>query len=226
MLGRGRNSAQVIAHAASQRAPFWGGAICFDPRIKAQVLLNQLPYVDSYDVVERMWSDAERSGAHGDLLKKMTYVELKQRLAELLLMRVDRVTMATSVEARVPFLDHELVEFVLALPPSAKVRGRTGKWILRRAMAGILPDDVVRRPKQGFSAPIEEWFRGALGRRAQSEIRSSTLAERGLLDYDRIDRLWKAHRRQHANWAFQLWNLYTLSLWHDQWIAGRDRQNV
>ena len=109
----------------------------------------------------------------------MTYLELKNRLAELLLMRVDKMTMANSVEARVPFLDHDLVEFALALPPEMKVRDGRGKYLLKKAVAGLLPPEIVNRPKQGFSAPVSEWFRDDLGERAQREIRDSSLAERG-----------------------------------------------
>jgi asparagine synthase (glutamine-hydrolysing) len=151
----------------------------------------------------------------------MTYLELKNRLAELLLMRVDKITMANSVEARVPFLDVDVVEFALALPPEMKVRGGEGKYLLKRAVASVLPPEIVARPKQGFSAPVSEWFRDELGERAQREIRSSSLVERGLLDYDAIDELWQAHRAGRGDWAFQLWNIYNVSAWHDYWVAGR-----
>jgi asparagine synthase (glutamine-hydrolysing) len=136
-------------------------------------------------------------------------------------MRVDKMTMANSVEARVPFLDHELVQFALALPPDLKVRGNSGKYLLKRAVSGLLPPEIVNRPKQGFSAPVSEWFQGELGHKAQREIRKSSLAERGLLDYDALDRLWAAHRAGRGNWAFQLWNVYNASAWHDHWLAGR-----
>src|SRR3989441_5101106 len=103
----------------------------------------------------------------------MTVVDLKLRLPELLLMRVDKMTMATSVEARVPFLDHELVEFAIALPPQLKVRDGVGKYLLKKAVEGLLPHEIIYRPKQGFGAPIAEWFRGDFGRSAQREIRDS-----------------------------------------------------
>src|SRR5438552_18283449 len=152
----------------------------------------------------------------------MTYLELKQRLAELLLMRVDKMTMATSVEARVPFLDHELVEFALALPPELKVRDGVGKYLLKRAVSrSLLPDGIVYRPKQGFGAPVAEWFQGELGRKAQAEINGSALRERGLLDYAEVDGMWETHRRRSVNWAFHLWVLYNVSAWYDYRVAGR-----
>ncbi|MGH2880949.1 MAG: asparagine synthase (glutamine-hydrolyzing) [Solirubrobacteraceae bacterium] len=219
--GRGILHAQYVADAAAGRLPFWGGAICYTGELKRQILAGNGDRPDAYRIVQRLWEQAERDQPGADLYEKMSYLEIKQRLAELLLMRVDKMTMATSVEARVPFLDSELVEFALALPPQMKVRDGVGKWLLKRTMDGLLPSDIVHRPKQGFAAPVSEWFRGELGTRAQREIKESSLAERGLLDYARIDELWSAHRSGRADWSFQLWNLYNVSAWHDHWVAGR-----
>jgi len=220
-FGRGIIHAQAIADAAEGRVPFWGGAISYQGELKERVLANGRSHPDSYEIVERLWGRAERERPGADLLQKMTYLELKNRLAELLLMRVDKMTMANSVEARVPFLDRRLVEFALALPPELKVRNGQGKYLLKRAVAPLLPAEIVQRPKQGFSAPVSEWFRGALGERARRAIRESSLAERGLLDYEQVDRLWDAHRSGRGDWAFQLWNLYNVSVWHDLWVARR-----
>jgi asparagine synthase (glutamine-hydrolysing) len=222
-VGRGEVHALQVAEAAAGRLPFWGGAICYQGALKERVVApNGRSAPDSYEVVQRFWEDAEHERPGADLLAKMTYLELKQRLAELLLMRVDKMTMATSVEARVPFLDHELVEFAMALPPQMKVRGGVGKYLLKKAVAGtLLPEQIVYRKKQGFGAPVAEWFQGELGRQAQEQIRRSSLFERGLLDYEEIDRMWDAHRRGPVNWAFHLWNIYNVSAWYDYWIAGR-----
>jgi asparagine synthase (glutamine-hydrolysing) len=222
-VGRGEVHALQVAEAAAGRLPFWGGAICYQGVIKDRVLArNGSAVPDSYEIVRRFWDAAERERPGADLLQKMTYLELKQRLAELLLMRVDKMTMATSVEARVPFLDHDLVEFAMALPPEMKVRDGVGKYLLKKAVARtLLPKHIVYRKKQGFGAPVSEWFQGELGQRAQRQIRGSALAERGLLDYDEVDRMWEAHRRGPVNWAFHLWNLYNVSAWYDYWIAGR-----
>jgi asparagine synthase (glutamine-hydrolysing) len=216
-IGRGVPHAQALEEAAAGRLPFWGGAIAYQGSLKERVLTNGRAHPDSYDVVSRIWGEAE--GA--DRLQRMTYLELKNRLAELLLMRVDKMTMANSVEARVPFLDRDVVEFAMALPPRLRATRTSGKLLLKRAVSRLLPSDVVERPKQGFVAPVEEWFRGDLGGRAQREIRASSLAERGLLDYDAIDRLWDRHRAGRGNWALQLWSIYNVSVWHDLWVAGR-----
>jgi asparagine synthase (glutamine-hydrolysing) len=203
--------------AANGRQPFWGGAIAWQGHLKSQLLANGHGSQDSYAIVERLWDGA---GPDADVLQRMTYMELRQRLAELLLMRVDKMLMATSVEGREPFLDHHLVEFALALPPHFKVRDGVGKILLKRAVDGLIPHDLVYRKKMGFGAPVSEWFRGDLGVRAQREIRASSLAERGLIDYDLVDGLWEAHRAG-QEWSFQLWNLYNVSAWHDYWVAGR-----
>jgi asparagine synthase (glutamine-hydrolysing) len=219
--GRGRFHAQYVADAAAGRLPFWGGAIAWQGDIKDRVLANGHLRPDAYAVVEELWRQAERDRPGADVLQKMTYLELKLRLAELLLMRVDKMTMATSVEARVPFLDHELVQFAIALPERYKVRDGVGKHLLKTAVEGLVDPDLVWRRKQGFGAPVSEWFRAELGVKAQHEIRTSALAERGLIDYDHVDELWAAHRAG-QEWSFQLWNLYNVSAWYDQWVAGRE----
>jgi asparagine synthase (glutamine-hydrolysing) len=208
--------AAYLDDAARGRQPFWGGAIAWQGHLKSQLLTNGHGQ-DSYEIVERLWNAA---GPDADLLQRMTYLELRQRLAELLLMRVDKMLMATSVEGREPFLDHHLVEFAMALPPHFKVRDGIGKILLKQAVDGLIPHDIVYRKKMGFGAPVSEWFRGELGERAQREIRGSSLAERGLIDYDLVDDLWDQHRAG-LEWSFQLWNLYNVSAWHDYWVAGR-----
>lgn len=219
-LGRGEARAQALASAAEGRLSFWGGAIVYQGDIKDQLLAKNGVDADSYRWVEETWREAEQVRPRPDLLQKMTYLELKRRLPELLLMRVDKMTMATSVEARVPFLDHELVEFAMALPERMKINGGVGKYILKKGVESLLPHDLIFRRKQGFGAPVAEWFRDDFGVRAQRQIRESSLAERGLLDYDVVDGLWEQHRNG-ANWGKHLWNLLNVSVWHDYWIAGR-----
>jgi asparagine synthase (glutamine-hydrolysing) len=108
----------------------------------------------------------------------------------------------------------------MALPPRMKHRDGRGKHVLRAAMSDTLPPEVLARPKQGFGSPMEEWLRGDFGRDAQSAVRTSALAERGLLDYDVVDRLFVAHRRGRGDWSKHLWNLYCVSRWYDRWVAG------
>src|ERR687883_1401326 len=113
----------------------------------------------SLEAIEPYLQKIERERPQSDFLSRMTYLELKLRLPELLLMRVDKITMATSVEARVPFLDHHLVEYAMGLPRELKVRGASGKHVLKRALEGVLPRELLHRRKRGFGAPIREWLR-------------------------------------------------------------------
>jgi len=139
----------------------------------------------------------------------------------LLLMRVDKITMATSVEARVPFLDHHLVEYALGVPRSLKVEGASGKHILKRALEDILPRDLLYTRKRGFGAPVREWFRSALGELFDSHVLNSTLRKRDLLDYDFVSKMLAQHRNQSKDWGFHLWALLNLSLWYERWIDPR-----
>jgi asparagine synthase (glutamine-hydrolysing) len=218
--GFGIRHGEALYDAAHSPLPYWGGSLCFRGQLKRDLLVNGDGSRDSYGVVERLWGEAEQALPSVDLFQKMTYVELRQRLAELLLMRFDRLTMANSVEGREPFLDHELVEFAMALPPEMKHRNGSGKYILREAVRDFLPSEILARKKQGFGTPMREWLRGEFGREAQRQVRESSLADRNLLDQSRIDRLFEAHRAGRGDWSPHLWNLYSVSAWHDRWIAG------
>jgi asparagine synthase (glutamine-hydrolysing) len=219
-MGKGIRHGEALFDAAHSPLPYWGGALCFRGELKQEIVGDQ-PYPDSYTTVERIWREGQEALPGADIYQLMTYVELKQRLSELLLMRLDRMTMANSVEGREPFLDHELVAFALSLPPSQKYRDGVGKYVLREAVKDIVPREVIERPKQGFGTPVEEWLREDFGVRAQEEVRRSSLMERGLLDAERVDQLFEAHRVGRGNWSWHLWNIYSAAVWHDQWVAGR-----
>jgi asparagine synthase (glutamine-hydrolysing) len=87
-------------------------------------------------------------------------------------------------------------------------------------VADLLPSEILNRPKQGFGTPMIEWLRGDFGRRAQQVVLGSTLRDRGLLDYERVNELFGAHRAGAGDWSPHLWNLYSVSVWHDHWVAG------
>ena len=143
------------------------------------------------------------------------------RLPELLLMRVDKLTMANAVEARVPFLDHEIVELAMGLPHSEKIRDGVGKHVLKRAVSDLLPDDLLWRPKQGFGVPVSDWLRGELGNQFERQFAQSALREAGYLDPLVVARLLHAHRAGHER-SPQLWTILNLSFWFEHWIAGRE----
>jgi asparagine synthase (glutamine-hydrolysing) len=215
--GRAVRHGEALYDAGHSRVPYWGGALCFRGPLKGRVLRRD--HVDALRTVERIWDEGVARRGDADLFQRMTYLELRQRLPELLLARMDRVSMASSVEGREPFLDHELVELAMALPAEMKYRDGQGKYVVRRAMRDALPAAILSRPKQGFGSPMEEWLRGGFGRDAHAAVRGSALVERELLDYQIVDDLFAAHRRGRGNWSKHLWNLYCVSEWYDRWIA-------
>ncbi len=220
--GRKRAAIELIRRLGADEPLFWGGAVVYDesfkPRVLSQQMRERMNGLSSLQVIEPYLSHIERERPGSDFLARMTYLELKLRLPELLLMRVDKITMATSVEARVPFLDHHLVEYALALPRSLKVEGASGKHILKRALEEILPHDLLYERKRGFGAPVREWFREGLGGWFDQHLMNSTMRRRNLLDYEFVGRMLHEHRNQTKDWGFHLWALLNLSLWYERWI--------
>ncbi|MCS6808696.1 MAG: asparagine synthase (glutamine-hydrolyzing) [Bacteroidota bacterium] len=160
-----------------------------------------------------------------DFLMHMVWFEFRHRLPELLLMRVDKITMAHGVEARVPFLDHRLVEYTMMLPQSVKVprlvhEGGETKHLLKRTVRAILPHDIIYRPKQGFAAPVNEWFRSSLRRYWEHEVLGSRLVTDGILDNIMLQELMQRHMRaRHTNYGKSLYALLNLALWYKQYIS-------
>lgn len=204
---------------------WWGGAVAFYEqsfdRVTTPELRRQIGGERPRDVVAAIAADADRHGAR-DELDRLIYQDLRLRLPELLLMRVDKLTMANSIEARAPFLDHELVELAMAMPASEKIRDGIGKHVLKRAVSDLLPQDLLWRPKQGFGTPVSEWFRGDGADELDRRLTSSKLRDLGWIDPARVTQLVEQHRSGRAERSFQLWNLLNLSAWFDHWIAGEE----
>ena len=217
-----RTAIELVRRLGAGESLFWGGAIVFDEDFKRRVLSSEMNAradgLSSYDAVWKHLEHIAQARPDSDLAARMTYLELKLRLPELLLMRVDKMTMATSVEARVPFLDHHLVEYAMGIPVNLKIKGASGKHILKHALEEVLPSDLLYRPKRGFGAPIREWFRGASGEMLGGLIMNSSIRRRSLFDYTFITRLIDEHQRGARDWSFHLWALLNVSLWHDRWI--------
>jgi asparagine synthase (glutamine-hydrolysing) len=138
-----------------------------------------------------------------------------------LLVKMDIATMANSLEARSPFLDHHLVEFVARLPSRLKLNGRTTKYILRQAVADLVPADNLSRPKRGFAVPIGRWFRGELREFAADHLLGRRAAERGLFNPAVVSRLVDEHQSGRADHAHHLWVLLMLELWHREFMDAQ-----
>jgi asparagine synthase (glutamine-hydrolysing) len=160
------------------------------------------------------WSDALSylGRAHPDSLSAVQYCDLNAYLPLDILTKVDRMTMAHSIEARPPLLDHRLVEFAATVPSRFRMRDGTTKYLLKQAMRGILPDEIIDRPKHGFAVPLARWFRGELAGFARDLLCSPSCRQRGLFNSDYVDRLVRLHESGRDN-DLQLWTLMSLELW-------------
>ncbi len=235
--GAGAQGVEALLRAGRGQELFWSGANAFWNVHKERVLGNLgenadlsdlndmgldvtgLASHDSGDVAGGYFNAFDRHHPAQDALTRMAHAEFRLRLPELLLMRVDKVTMSTSVEGRVPFLDHALVEYTMDIPMADKLRGGVKKHILKRAVEGLIPDQIIHRPKMGFAAPVADWLRGDFGAEAERAVLTSPLVNGGPLDKAYISRLFDEHRRHGADHALHLWTLHNLTAWHDHWIS-------
>jgi len=153
-------------------------------------------------------------------LEHQQYLDLRTFLADDILVKTDRASMATSLEARVPYLDHELVEFAFRIPAGMKLRGLTGKWILRRAFRGRVPAAILRRRKSGFSVPIAAWLRHGLRPVARDLLHPARLRRQGLFRPERVGRLMDEHEAATADHGRALWALLMYQMWHDRFATA------
>ncbi|MBI4473812.1 MAG: asparagine synthase (glutamine-hydrolyzing) [Acidobacteria bacterium] len=206
---------EFIRRASNDEPFFWGGAEAFYEAHKRSILHadmhRKLNGANSANIVGAYFREFIARADNPDPLAWMTFIDLKLRLPELLLMRVDKMTMAASVEARVPFLDHKLVEYVMSIPQDRKVPGLQPKYLLKKTVRGLIPDDIVDRPKQGFGVPVAEWFQQELGQTMRTKLLD--FARRGsIFDASQIERVLTA-----SSGALP-WYLFNFVLWHEAWI--------
>ena len=230
--------ADIIDRASQNREHFWSGAVSFWERTKRQLVsAHAIPasappqelvacglippeyqVADSFAIVQSFNESLDRAAPGHDILARMTYNEFKLRLPELLLMRVDKIGMSCSLEARVPFLDHNLVQFSMDIPMAEKVKGGEAKYLLKKAVEGLIPHQIIYRKKMGFGAPMSQWMRGDFGQFVQTSMARSKLFARGFFQQVFVDRLIADHRSGRADNSLHIWTLFNLSMWFDQWI--------
>jgi asparagine synthase (glutamine-hydrolysing) len=149
----------------------------------------------------------------------LLYADIKTYLHELL-MKQDQMSMAASIESRVPFLDHKLVEFTAGLPARMKLRGLTTKFILRESMKGILPDEILTRPKMGFPVPVGRWFRNEFRHVIDEYVLSERAQAREIFDRGAVAQLVNEHQKGFENHSERLWSLVNLEIWLRQFMDG------
>lgn len=185
----------------------------FSEETKARIA-EKNPYFHQNEWIKN--SDAE------NLLDKLLYADTKTYLHELL-MKQDQMSMATSIESRVPFLDHKLVEYTAKLPERMKLRGRATKWILREAMKGVLPDEILTRSKMGFPVPVGNWFRNEFRHVVDEYVLSERAANRGIFSADFVKELVKKHNAG-ENHDERLWFLVNFEIWQRRFFDGENEQ--
>jgi asparagine synthase (glutamine-hydrolysing) len=158
-------------------------------------------------------AEVEHLGKHnGNWLSSLQYLDLKSYLPLDILTKVDRMSMAHSLEARVPLLDHKLVEFAATIPPELKLKQGVTKYIFKKAMRGILPDTIIDRPKHGFAVPLGQWFKGRFDDFLHDLLLSDTSKRRGILNAGHVEHLIRLHRGGRSLDS-QLWTLISFELW-------------
>lgn len=165
--------------------------------------------------------------AHFDALAQQQYVDIKTYLADDILTKVDRMSMALSIEARVPLLDYNIVEFAMNLPPHMKINGSRTKVILRNAVKNLVPDLVLNKPKQGFSIPMKQWLRTSLKPMMLDLLSTEALLRRGYFNPSVVSRWVREHLNNHANHSHRLWSLMVFEMWHrNEVVPNRLSQNL
>jgi asparagine synthase (glutamine-hydrolysing) len=211
---------EMVRRGAAGQPIFWGGAEAFTHPEKLRLLSPRLRRKfaghTSWEALLPIRQRFEAKAWDRSDLNWMTYLDLNFRLPELLLMRVDKMSMGVSLEGRVPFLDHRLVEFALSIPSELKLKNGTLKHLLKKAVRGLIPDEVIDRPKQGFGVPIHEWFLQRLGAEAEQTLRQFC-DETDFLDRDAVLAVARSGR------GTATWYLLNFALWWREFVAGGAR---
>jgi asparagine synthase (glutamine-hydrolysing) len=174
----------------------------------------------SFERGEKLFRQIAGSLSSDDTFENLLYLDSKTYLPSDILTKVDRMSMANSLEARCPLLDHRLIEYVLRIPSAMKLNGRETKYIFKKAISGIVPSDILHREKQGFGVPINEWINVQLKDRIQSDLSDKRSISRGYFDPKYVNVLLDEHRRGRRDHSHALWTLWMLELWHRRYIDG------
>lgn len=160
------------------------------------------------------------------LLDALLYIDSKTYLPGDILTKVDRMSMAVSLEARVPLLDHKLIDFVTRIPASMKMAGVETKHLFKRAVAGLVPEEILTRPKQGFGVPIQQWINQQLRERIRDTLTDTRFRQRGIISPEYTDVLLDEHERGRRDHSMALWSLLMLELWHRVFVDRDERHTT
>lgn len=200
-----------MSYPPVERHFVWVGT--FDPRAQTSILSSEvLETTRDWGGFDDVWR-YERRARPRDTYDLLSYLYAKLYLQDDILVKVDRASMAHALEARAPFLDHNVVDLLTALPTKMKMRGLTMKYLLKKMLKGRVPETVLKRPKKGFGIPVAEWLKGPLRPFAEDLLRPSRLERAGLFDAEGVRTLFDEHLLGRRDNRKQLWNLLTFQLW-------------
>lgn len=182
----------------------------------SKLVLDSVEPITSHRITERWPADLS-------FLDLMMFIDLVNYLPDDILTKVDRASMGVSLEARVPFLDHRVVEFAWRLPLSMKVRNGQGKWILRQILYKYVPKGLVERPKMGFGVPVGAWLRGPLREWAEDLLNERLLERQGYFNVPLVREKWKLHLEGSGNWEYCLWDVLVFQAWLSENLGAQTR---
>lgn len=203
--------------ASQERAYFLSLSQKTYPRVLSSELLDVTRDHDPFVHFERHFSRAQTQ----DPLARLLYVDIKTSLVDDILVKVDRASMAHGLEVRVPLLDQEVVELAARMPSNQKLRGQESKIVLKKVAAGLLPENILKREKKGFTVPLPEWFRGGLRARAESLLFDQPGGSSGLFDARGLRRMWYEHQLGFSDHSRVLWSLVMFESWARRFLGKR-----
>lgn len=222
MIGKNKSFRYERLRRSAEGQPiFWGNVDLMTVHQKEQLLSPRLRAkfkgLTSWEAIRPIHDRFQNNAWEKSRLNWMSYIDLNYRLPELLLMRVDKMSMGVSLEGRVPFLDHKFVELAMSIPSEMKTRDNELKYILKRAVRGVIPDEFIDRKKQGFGVPIYEWFFDRLGKEIRREL-NDFCDKTDLFNRDELNRL------MDIGYGTMVWPMYNMALWWKEYIANEKPQ--
>lgn len=217
---KGARSLRHLASAPAQAYALKHAYGMFEPGAKPRLYSADFTSAVGRADALASFRDAYRDCGSADPMDRALYVDARTYMIDDVLTKVDRMSMAVSLEAREPLLDHKLLEFAARVPFSLKLRNGRSKYLLRRALERRVPRAIIDRPKRGFDAPVGRWLRGPLAEMTSGLLLDGRLRDRGLFEPREVARLWDEHRRGRADHPHRLWQLVMLELWFRQFVDG------
>jgi asparagine synthase (glutamine-hydrolysing) len=190
----------------------------FDDQLKTELCTKQFLALSKQGSVLSSMQPWFSGNGETDIIDRVIMADTNNYLPNDLLVKVDIASMAVSLEARAPFLDHHVMEFAASLPAAYKLRGLTTKYLLKRALRGLVPQENLSRRKMGFGVPISHWLRGELKGLLTDTILSGKAQNRGYFNGEMVRHLADQHIEGRRDYAPQLWTLMMLELWHREFI--------